>query len=121
MAVDFGIWSKAVERSTFPSYNGATEQGNQMVSALGYSEESALDKSKLMYKLLDRFAKDLETQLEGNGLEINVKTLKAGALALMTIYGQIYPLIESAVSTLRGQEEGRGALNVHVDQNLNFF
>ena len=71
-----------------------------MVSSLGYSEESAMDKSKLMYKLLDRFAKDLETQLEGNGLEINVKTLKAGALALMTIYGQIYPLIESAVSTL---------------------
>ena len=71
-----------------------------MFSSLGYSEESALDKSKLMYKLLDRFAKDLETQLEGNGLEINVKTLKAGALALMTIYGQIYPLIESAVSTL---------------------
>ena len=48
-----------------------------MFSSLGYSEESALDKSKLMYKLLDRFAKDLETQLEGNGLEINVKTLKA--------------------------------------------
>ena len=66
---------------------------------LGYSEESTLDKSKLMYKLLDRFAKDLETQLEGNGLDINVKTLKAGALTLMSIYGQIYPIIESAVSS----------------------
>ena len=68
---------------------------------LGYAEGSVLDKSKLLYKLLNQFAKDMETQLEGNGLEqINIRTLKAGALTLMTLYEQVYSLVESAVRFL---------------------
>ena len=75
-----------------------THQLKATLEDLGFSENNDVDRAKLLFALLDRLASNLVTQIEGGSIEVNVKTLKAGAKILRTIYGDIYKLIIESVS-----------------------
>ncbi len=59
----------------------------------------------------------METQFEGSSVRVNVRTLNAGAEAQMTIYGQIYQLIESARSEPNDREIFIALANLNAIRN----
>ena len=71
---------------------------NDRLKDLGYFDQTEKSKIKLLYKAINKFVDDLETNLEGNSIKVSGTNLKAGANINRTMYDEVYGLIKSTVS-----------------------
>ncbi len=73
---------------------------NDRLKDLGYFDQTEKSKIKLLYKAINKFVDDLETNLEGNSIKVSGTNLKAGANINRTMYDEVYGLIKSTVSLM---------------------
>ena len=67
----------------------------EQLEALGYGNLGDKNKVALLYKLIGLFVRDVSACLEGNTIDVSVKSPTAGYEINKTLYGKIYDLLDA--------------------------